>query len=276
MGRPHHWREARPGEDEEAFAHRLAEELDARIRAEDPDTVAAFIGEPLMAAGGVIPPPAGYWAAVQEVLREHDVLLIADEVVCGFGRLGTLFGSHRYGIEPDLVAVAKGLTSAYFPMSAALVPEGVWEVLREGSASHGPFAHGHTTSAHPVGAAAALANLDLLESEGLVERAARVGAHLQQGLRARVGEHDLVGQVRGEGLIAGVELVADRAEKRSFPAGRGVGRRLHEILLEEGLVCRAIGDTLAFSPSLVISEAEVDEACERFARGLGRLADELR
>jgi L-2,4-diaminobutyrate transaminase len=265
VSRPHHRRGARAGETEPAFAARLAEELDARIRAEGADTVAAFVGEPLMAAGGVIPPPEGYWPAVQAVLREHDVLLVADEVVCGFGRLGSPSGSHHYGIEPDLVAVAKGLTSAYFPMSAALVSGPVWEVLREGSAAHGPFAHGHTTSAHPVGAAAALANLDILEREGLFARAAQVGAQLQQRLRARFAAHEGVAEVRGEGLIAAVELGVE-----------GAGRRLQQLLLEEGLVCRAIGDALAFAPPLVISEAEVDEACERFARGLARLAGERR
>jgi L-2,4-diaminobutyrate transaminase len=274
-GKPHHWREARPGEDEAAFSRRLAAELDALIRAEGPDTVAAFIAEPLMAAGGVIPPPAGYWEAIQAVLREHDVLLIADEVVCGFGRLGTGFGCERYGITPDLMTVAKGLTSSYFPVSAAIVSEPLWATLRDLSPPHEIFGHGHTTTAHPVGAAAALANLDLLEREDLFARAARVGAHLQRSLRERFGEHPLVGEVRGEGLIAGVELVADRASRRAFPAGQRVGRRMHELLLEQGLICRAMGDVLAFSPPLVISEAEIDEACSRFAAGLERLSAEL-
>jgi L-2,4-diaminobutyrate transaminase len=174
------------------------------------------------------------------------------------------------------MTLAKGLTSAYFPVSAVLVSERVWRVVEEASPEHGPFAHGHTTTAHPVGAAAGLANLGILEREGLVRRAARVGAHLQRRLRERFAEHPRVGEVRGEGLIAAVELVADRATRRAFPKERRVGLRLHEILLEEGLLCRAIGDALAFSPPLVISEAEVDEACARFARGLERIAAELR
>jgi adenosylmethionine-8-amino-7-oxononanoate aminotransferase len=273
--KPHFYREGRPGEDERAFATRLAEELDASIRTEGPDTVGAFIGEPLMGAGGVIPPPAHYWEVVQEVLRQHDVLLVADEVVCGFGRLGTPFGSQRYAIAPDLMTVAKGITSAYFPVSAAVVSDRVWEVLAEGSPEHGPVAHGHTTSLHPVGAAAALANLDILEREGLLRRAAQVGPAFQERLRRSVADHPLVGEVRGEGLIAAVELVADRDARTPFPPERGVGLRLHEILLDEGLVCRAIGDSLAFSPPLVIGEDELDEAVRRFTRGLEILASEL-
>ena len=272
--KPHFYREGRPGESERAFGARLAEELDQRIRAEGPETVGAFIGEPLMGAGGVVPPPEGYWDAVQEVLREHEVLLIADEVICGFGRLGTPFGSQRYGIAPDLMVVAKAITSGYFPVSAAIVSERVWRVLAEGSAEHGPVAHGHTTSLHPVGAAAALANLDLLEREGLLDRAARVGPRFQQRLRDAVAGHPLVGEVRGEGLVAAVEIVADRESRAPFPPERRTGLRLYEILLEEGLVCRALGDSLAFCPPLVVTDEEQDEIVERFARGLERLARE--
>jgi L-2,4-diaminobutyrate transaminase len=274
--KPHFRREARPDESEAAFSRRLAEELDTLIRTEGPDSVAAFIGEPVMAAGGVILPPEGYWEEIQSVLRRHDVLLIADEVVCGFGRLGTPFGSQRYAIRPDLMTVAKGITSAYFPVSAAIVSEPVWQVLAQGSSRLGPFAHGHTTSLHPVGAAAALANLDILEREGLLERAARVGPPFQRALRDAVAEHPLAGEVRGEGLIAAVELVADRATGRPFPPEARVAPRLHELLLEEGLICRALGDALAFSPPLVITESELEEALRRFTRGLERLAEALR
>ncbi len=274
--KPHYYREGRPDESEEAFARRLAEELDALIEAEGPETVGAFIGEPLMGAGGVIPPPQGYWQAVQPVLRHHDVLLIADEVVCGFGRLGTPFGSHRYGIEPDLMTVAKGITSGYFPVSGAVVSERVWDVLASASAERGPFAHGHTTSLHPVGAAAALANLDIIKRESLVDRAARLGSSLQRRLREAVADHPLVGEVRGDGLIAAVELVADRASGARFPAEEKVGMRLHRVLLEDGLISRALGDAMAFSPPLVIEGAEIEEAVQRFVRGLERLAGELR
>ncbi|MGH0033484.1 MAG: aminotransferase [Myxococcota bacterium] len=275
-GKPHFRREAREAESERAFSERLAEDLDALIRAEGPDTVGAFIAEPVMAAGGVVPPPDGYFEAIVPVLEAHDVLLIADEVVCGFGRLGRDYGSRVYDLEPDLMTLAKGLTSAYFPVSASLISERIWEVLRSQSAPLGPFGHGHTTTAHPVGAAVALANLDILEREKLVDRAARVGTHLQARLRERLGDHPLVYEVRGMGMIAGVELAPDPGDRRStFDPSLGVGRRLADLLLEEGLVCRPIGNTLAFSPPLVSVESDVDEMVERFCRGLERLADQL-
>lgn len=276
-GKPHHRREAREGEGERAFSARLAEDLDALIRAEGPETVGAFIAEPVMAAGGVVPPPEGYFEAIRPVLDDHDVLFIADEVVCGFGRLGRRFGSDVYGLEPDLLTLAKGLTSAYFPMSASLLSERVWEVLRTKSAPLGPFGHGHTTTAHPVGAAVAMANLDILDRENLVDRAARVGAHLQARLRERLEGHPLVYEVRGLGLIAGVELAPDPGDRASaFDPSLGIGRRLHDRLLDEGLICRPIGNTLAFSPPLVATESDVDEMVERFVRGLARLGDELK
>ncbi len=268
--KPHLYREGVPGESEAAFAERLVDELDAMIRAEGPETVGAFIGEPLMGAGGVIPPPEGYWEGVQEVLRRHEVLLVADEVICGFGRLGVPFGSQRYGIAPDMMTIAKAVTSAYFPVSGAVVSDRVWETFAKGSEEHGPVAHGHTTSLHPVGAAAALANLDLLEGEGLLSRAKDVGPAFQARLREAVAGHPHVGEVRGEGLIAAVEFVADREARRPFAPERKTGLRFHEALLEEGLICRALGDSLAFCPPLVASEAELGEAVSRFAQGLER------
>ena len=276
VAKPHYYREANSGESEADFALRLARELEERIVAEGPDTVAAFIGEPLMAAGGVLEPPAGYWAAVQEVLDRHEVLLIADEVVCGFGRLGEPFGSDFYGLKPDFMTVAKAITSAYFPVSAAVVADRVWEVFETASDAHGPVAHGNTTSLHPVGAAAALANLDILEREGLLRRAAEVGPDFQRRLREAFADHPLVGEVRGKGLIAAVELVADRGTRESFPAAEKVGMRLHKLCLEEGVICRAVaGDSLAFCPPLVIQEDELQEAITRFGRALDRLTAEL-
>ena len=272
---PHYWSQGREGESERAFAERLAAELDECIRAEGAETVAAFIAEPVMGAGGVLVPPEGYFEGVQEVLREHDVLFIADEVICGFGRLGEMFGSDVYGIEPDLVTVAKGLTSGYVPMSACLVGERIFEVLCEHSDEAGPFAHGFTYTGHPVAAAAALANLDVIEHEDLVGNARSVGAYLQMCLRDAFSDHPLVGEVRGLGLMAAVELVEDRAERRGFAPDLRVGARLAEQLLDEGLLCRPLGNALAFSPPLVITEAEVEELVERFRRGLEKLAHTL-
>ena len=218
---PHYYRQGAPGQSEEQYATALAQELEDVIQREGPDTVGAFIAEPIMGGGGVLVPPHTYFAKVQSVLRKHDVLMIVDEVICGFGRLGRMFGSDVYGIEPDLMTCAKGLTSAYFPLSAVVVSEKVWEVLREGSSEVGAFAHGYTYSGHPVGSAAAMANLDVLLGEDMVGNAARTGAYLQARLHETVSALPLVGDVRGVGLAAGVEVVADRATRgSSTPHGR--------------------------------------------------------
>jgi L-2,4-diaminobutyrate transaminase len=272
---PHYWWHAGEGMTELEFSRSLAEDLESCIMREGPDTVAAFIAEPIQGAAGVVTPPEGYFEAVVPVLRKHDVLFIADEVICGFGRLGEWWGSHHYGLEPDLVSSAKGLTSGYVPMSACLISDRVWSVLRDGSGEYGPFAHGYTYSGHPVAAAAALANLDVIEGEGLVENAAEVGAHLQASLRESFAEHPLVGEVRGVGLMAGIELVEDRVGKKPFDLERGVARRLHQLLLEEGLICRPVFNTLTFAPPLVITRDDVDEIVALFAKGLDRLVEEL-
>jgi L-2,4-diaminobutyrate transaminase len=274
---PYHYRDAKPGQTEEAYATELAADLDALIEREGPETVAAFIAEPVMGAGGVLTPPATYFQKVQAVLRKHDVLMIADEVICGFGRLGRLFGSEVYGIEPDLMTAAKGITSGYFPLSACFVSEKIWTVFREGSPQMGAFAHGFTYSGHPVGAAAAMANLDVLLGEDMVGNAARVGEYFQARLRAAVADHPLVGEVRGVGLIAGVELVADRAGKRPFEASVKPAYRVAQRCMDEGLIVRALpsGHVLAFSPPLCITRAQVDDVLDRFARGLAAATKEL-
>lgn len=275
VGSPHYWRHAPDGVTELEFSARLAADLEERIVAEGPETVAAFIAEPVQGAAGVIPPPEGYFEAIVPVLRKYDVLFIVDEVICGFGRLGRWWGSDFFGLEPDLVSTAKGLTSGYVPMSACLISEEIWEVLRDGSAQYGPFAHGYTYSGHPVAAAAALANLDIIEGEGLVENAASVGAHLQKRLRDEFADHPLVGEVRGAGLIAGIELVEDKATKKSFDPSMGVARRLHELLMEEGVICRPVFNTLAFSPPLVLTQDQADSIVSMFANGLEKLTHEL-
>jgi L-2,4-diaminobutyrate transaminase len=275
-GAPYRLWEARPGEDDAAFSARLASELEALILAEGPDTVAAFIAEPIQAAGGVIIPPEGYFAAIQEVLRRHDVLLIADEVVCGFGRLGTWFGSEVLGLEPDLVTVAKGLTSAYVPLSACIVSEKVWRVLADRGGGE-TFAHGYTYTSHPVCAAAALANLDILENEGLPEQAAVRGAYLLRSLIDALADHPLVGEVRGTGLIAAVELVAARDPMTKFdPPGSMAGRVARECL-DRGVITRALpeGDSISFSPPFVITEAEIDEVVRVVREAIDAVAREV-
>jgi L-2,4-diaminobutyrate transaminase len=269
---PYRLWEALPGEDDAAFSARLAAELEELILAEGPDTVAAFIAEPVQAAGGVIVPPEGYFAAIQAVLRRHDVLLIADEVVCGFGRLGTWFGSEVLGLEPDLITVAKGLTSAYVPLSACIVSEKVWRVLAD-RAGGATFAHGYTYTSHPVCAAAALANLDLLEAEALPAQAVARGEYLRRRLTEALAGHPLVGEVRGIGLIAAVELVADRDPMTKFDPPGSMATRVALACLERGVITRALpeGDSISFSPPFVISEAEIDEV----VRVTGEAIDEV-
>lgn len=274
---PHHYWHARDAADEREFSRLCAQRLDALIRTEGADTIAAFIGEPVLGTGGIIPPPAGYWEEIQQVLKRHDILLIVDEVVCGFGRLGVPFGSQRYGIQPDLITVGKGLTSGYHPLSGVIVGERVWQVLQQGSDMYGPFAHAYTFSAHPVGAAAALANLDILEREGLAENAASVGSYLLQRLRETFEGRPYVAEVRGAGLLAAVEFAQDPQARQRFDAERRVGAQLAAACMEEGVMVRALphGDILGFAPPLVITRDEVDEIVSRVARAVERVIRRL-
>lgn len=241
------------------FVARLVDDLEALIEREGADTIGAMIIEPVMGAGGVIVPPPGYYEAIQEVLRRHEILLIADEVICGFGRLGYGYGCDALQIEPDLITIAKGVTSGYFPLSACLVSEKVWRTLVEGGASYGVFGHGYTYSAHPAGAAAAIANLDLVDKERLVDRAATRGRFLHQCLRAAFDDHPLVGEIRGFGLIGAVEIVARRDPPQAFDPKLGVAARVARAAMSRGVITRALpnADTLAFSPPLVIGEQEI-------------------
>jgi L-2,4-diaminobutyrate transaminase len=256
---PYRLWEARPDEDDAAFSARLAAELEECIVAEGPETVAAFIAEPIQAAGGVIVPPEGYFPAIQEVLRRHDVLLISDEVVCGFGRLGTWFGGERFGMEPDLMTVAKGLTSAYVPLSACIVSEKVWRVLADGSGG-ATFGHGYTYTSHPLAAATAMTNLDVIERDGLIERIPAIGERLQTALRDAFAGHPLVGEVRGLGLVAAVEFVAAHDPPTRFDPVGSIAARVTTECLERGVITRALpaADTISFSPPFVVTEEEVD------------------
>ncbi|MXP61925.1 aspartate aminotransferase family protein [Roseomonas sp. M0104] len=274
---PHFYHEGRPGESEEDFATRLAEELDAMIVAEGPETVAAFFAEPVMGAGGVIVPPATYFEKIQAVLRKHDVLLVADEVICGFGRTGNYWGSQTMGMRPDILTCAKALSSSFLPISAVMVNERVFEALAEGSHQIGTWGHGFTYSGHPVSAAVAVETLKIYDEQDLVAHAAEVGALMQRRLRERLNDHPLVGEVRGVGLVAAVELVEDKAARRNYDAGRKVAARLVALGEENGLILRALpGDSIAFSPPLVISPAEVEEMVEKFGRAVDALSAQLR
>ncbi len=274
---PHHWRDALPGESERAYSARLARELEEMILAEGPDTVAAFIAEPVVGSGGILPPPDGYWEAIQPVLARHDVLLIADEVVTGFGRTGAAFGSHLYGIRPDLMTIAKGLTSGYLPLSGVMVGDRVWEVLAEGTRRNGPFVHGWTYSAHPVCAAAANANLDIIEREGLIANAAASGARLQTALAEAIGDHPLVGEIRGVGLLAAVEFVAEREPRRFFDPAVRFGTRVTERIRANGLVVRNMPscDGIGLAPPLIATRSDVDVIVDIIGRSLDEVAAEL-
>ena len=270
VGCPNLWRYGLPGETEEIFATRLAEELDATIVAEGPETVAAFIGEPVMGAGGVIPPPRTYWEKIQAVCRKHDVLIVADEVITGFGRTGQMFGCQTYNIEPDFMVVSKAITSSYFPLSAILFTDKIYQTLADNSARIGVFAHGFTASGHPVGTAVALENLDIIEEKDLVGAARRMAPQFQERLQS-FASHPQVGEARGIGLVGALEFVADKATKAPFDPPGSFGARLVELCHEEGLIIRAIGDVAAFCPPLIITPAEIDEMFDKFGRALKRL-----
>jgi L-2,4-diaminobutyrate transaminase len=267
---PYYFRRPRADMTEAQFTAHLVAELEALIEREGADTIAAFIGEPVLGTGGIVPPPEGYWPAIQKVLRKHDILLVADEVVTGFGRLGSMFGSDHYGIEPDLITIAKGLTSAYAPLSGSIVGDKMWKVLEQGTDENGPIGHGWTYSAHPVGAAAGVANLTLLDDLKLVQNAGDVGNYLNTQMRAALAEHPHVGEVRGEGMLCAVELVKDRDTREFFDASEKVGPRVASALLGHGVIARAMpqGDILGFAPPFCLTHAEADEVVEKTAKSL--------
>jgi 4-aminobutyrate--pyruvate transaminase len=271
---PHHYRFAKTGESEEAFATRLAESLEAQILREDPETVAAFIAEPVMGAGGVIVPPRGYFEKIQKVLKKYDVLLIADEVICGFGRTGNMFGSETFAMKPDIVTMAKALSSAYLPISATVVSEEIYRAFVAQSEKIGVFAHGFTYSAHPAACAVALETLKIYEERDILGHVRRVAPRFQEGVR-RFAAHPLVGEVRGVGLLAGLELVKDKATKAAFDPKEGVGTIVQARAQEHGLIVRAMVDTIALCPPLVITAEEIDEMLRRFGRALDDTAKAL-
>ncbi|HET7031641.1 MAG TPA: aspartate aminotransferase family protein [Casimicrobiaceae bacterium] len=265
---PHYYRNALRGETEEAFAARLADNLEQLILREGPDTVAAFFAEPVMGAGGVIIPPATYFDRVQSILRKYEVLFVVDEVICGFGRTGNMFGTQTFNLDPDIMTVAKALSAGYLPISADLVKASVYDILVAQSDKLGIFGHGYTYSSHPVPAAVALETLKIYEERDIVGMVRRVGPRLQAAIRSHK-DHPLVGDARGIGLIGAIELVADKATKRSFDAKAGVGAFLVKRAQHHGAILRNMpGDIIAFSPPLIISEAEIDELMGCFAKAL--------
>ena len=270
---PHYYRYGEAGETEEDFATRLAASLEKLILDEGPDTIAAMIGEPIMGAGGVIVPPETYWQKVQEVLARYDVLLIADEVICGFCRTGNMFGTETFGLKPNMMTVAKALSSSYLPISAVMIDEKVYSAVRDNSGKIGTFGHGYTYSGHPVPAAVALETLKIYEERDILNHVRAVGPRLLKGIHS-FSDHPLVGETRGAGLIGAVELVKDKATRENFDAAHAVGPFCMGRAQEHGLLVRALpGDALAFCPPLVVTEEEIDMIIERFAKALDDTAE---
>jgi len=275
VGCPHHYRFAQAGESEEEFAARLAAELDELIVKEGSDTVAAFFAEPVMGAGGVLVPPNSYFEKIQQVLRKHDILLVVDEVICGFGRVGTMFAMETYGIKPDIVTLGKQMSSGYLPISATIISAPIFDALVSESDKIGLFAHGFTHSGHPVAAAVAVETLKIYEERAILEHVRAVAPHFQDRVRD-LGNHPLVGEARGVGLLGALELVRDKTSKEPFNSALGVGRLAFELAREEGLILRAIGDSLAICPPLIINDSEIDKLFDRLGRALNRTLAELR
>ena len=263
----HYWRYGEPGESEEQYATRLADNLDKMIAREGADTVAAFFAEPVMGAGGVLIPPKTYFDKVQAVLKKHDVLFVADEVICGFGRTGNWWGSQTYGMKPDVLICAKALSSGYLPISALMVNEHVFRPIAEQSAGIGALGHGFTYGGHPVPAAVAVETLKIYEEMDLIARVRATSPALQAGI-ARFADHPLVGEATGVGMLAIAELVADRKAKTPFDPKLRVGPKLVGFAQEHGLIVRAMGDRVAFSPPLVITPEEIADMFARFGRAL--------
>ena len=269
---PHHYRFAEPGESEQDFSSRLAAELDEMIQREGPDTVAAFIAEPVMGAGGAITPPEGYFEKINAVLAKYDVLFISDEVITGFGRTGEMFGTGTYGMAADSMSCAKQITSAYFPLSAVMMTDRIYDVLVDQSRKIGTFGHGNTYAGHPVGCAVAVKTLEIFQRDRIVDHVKAVSPTFLRRLE-KLAEHPLVGEARGVGLIGGAELVRDKKTKASFEVKKGVGAKATAFALQEGLITRNMGDRLAFCPPLIIKEAEIEEMFDRAERALNKTLD---
>ena len=264
---PSYYLYGQPNESEKAFVDRLVGNLEQMIIREGPDTIAAFIAEPVNGAGGVIVPPRDYFPRVQEVLRRYDILFIADEVITGFGRTGNMFACETFGIEPDIMTVAKALSSAYLPISATIVSEKIAEAITAHSGKLGNFAHGFTYSGHPVSAAVGLETLKIYAERDILSHVRQVGPHLQQRLQA-LAAHPLVGEARGVGLIGAVHIVADKATRAALPPAAGIGPLIQQSAMDRGVLLRAAPDAVYVCPPLIISKAETDELIDALAAAL--------
>jgi len=274
---PHYLRRPDIDMSESEFTTFCVDKLKQLIDKEGAETIAAFIGEPILGTGGIIPPPKGYWEAIQKVLRDNDILLIADEVVTGFGRLGSMFGSDHYNMTPDIITIAKGLTSAYAPLSGSIVSEKIWKVLEQGTDENGPIGHGWTYSAHPICAAAGIANLKCLDEMNLINNVKEVGKYLLDELNNAFNNHPLVGEVRGEGMLAALEFLENKEELKFFDPSKKIGMQVANNLLKEGVIGRAMphGDILGLSPPLCLNKSEVDIIISSLKKSLDKVYSEI-
>ena len=262
---PHYWRYAVPGESEIEYSARCARSLQAQIEAEGPDTIAGFFAEPVMGAGGVIPPPEGYFEAIQPVLKEYNIPLVADEVICGFGRTGKMWGCQTYDIEPDIVVASKCLTAGYFPMGAIMVSRSVADRLNEAANEFEEFPHGFTSAGHPVGCSIALKAIDIILNGGVFDNVVNVSPYFQE----RIGgfaSHPHIGEARGIGLMGALELVGDKENKTPFPPEQPVAEQIANVALENGLICRPIGQAIVVAPPFIITRDQIDELFDKLQR----------
>lgn len=254
---PSHFHNAKPGESVADFTRRMVDNLEQLILSEGPDTIAGFIAEPVCGSGGVIVPPEGYFAGIQAVLRKYDILFIADEVICGFGRTGNMFGCDTYDLKPDIMTVAKALSASYLPISATIVSDDIHEAMMEQSRKHGGFAHGVTYSGHPVCAAVAVETLKIYEDRNIIGHVQEVSTRFLERLHA-LAERPYIGEARGVGLIGAVELVTDKASRTPFAPALGIGPGIQAKAMENGVIVRALRDVIAFCPPLIIDRQQID------------------
>ncbi|MBL8905258.1 MAG: aminotransferase class III-fold pyridoxal phosphate-dependent enzyme [Rhizobiales bacterium] len=272
---PHYYRFGQDGETEEQFSSRCAEELEAMILEHGPDTIGAFIAEPIMGAGGVIVPPRGYFGHINKVLQKYDIRFISDEVICGFGRTGNWFGTETLGMKPQSISMAKAITSAYFPMGAITIEEDLYQAMLDESRKLGTFGHGFTYTAHPVACAVALKTIEIYERERIVDHVKKV-APVFEGRIRKLGDHPLVGNARAVGLIGALELVADKKTRRAFDPKKAVGAAAADLLQEMGVILRSMGDSVAFCPPLIITADEINEMFDIVEKGLDRMEEHVR
>ncbi|WP_116083926.1 aminotransferase [Tropicimonas sp. IMCC34011] len=271
---PHYWREGMEGESEAEFTQRLARELEETIAAEGADTIAAFVAEPVLGAGGVVPPPEGYFQAIQPILKRHGIPLVSDEVICGFGRTGAIWGCDTYGVVPDAIISSKALTAGFFPMGAVILGPELADRMQAAAEAIEEFPHGFTASGHPVGCAIALAAIDLIVEGGLMDKV-REGAPRLEAKLAEVADRPNIGELRGIGYMWALEAVADKATKAPFPSELSVSERIANACTDEGLICRPLGQSIVLCPAFTLTDAEMDEMCAKLSTALDKVFAEV-